>query len=68
MWRLAYGYIQQPQLRSEVKRGVAIVREVGVLQALGVVLDDAFEEGEVFEVDGSTNADGDVNPASLLGS
>ena len=46
---LAHGYIQEPQLRSEVKRGVTIVRKIWVLQALGVVLDDAFEEGEVFE-------------------
>lgn len=49
-----------------MKRGGAIVREVWVLQALGVVLDDAFEEGEILEVDGSTDADGDVNPAVLL--
>lgn len=51
-----------------MKRGVTIVCEVGILQVLGVVLDDAFEEGEIFEADGSTDADGDVNPAMLLGS
>lgn len=48
-----------------MERGVAIVCEVGVLQALGVVLDDAFEEGEVFEVDGSADADGDVDPVGV---
>lgn len=49
VYRLAHGYIQEPQLRSEVKRGITIVRKVWVLQALGVVFDDAFEKGEVFE-------------------
>lgn len=65
---LAHGYVRQAQLCGEVKRGGAIVREVWVLQALGVVFDDAFEEGEILEVDGSTDADGDVNPAVLLSS
>lgn len=65
--RLAHGYIQQIKLCSQVERGVAIVGEVWVLQALGVVLDDAFEEGEVFEVDGSADTDGDVNPEDVLG-
>ena len=50
-----------------MERGVAVVCEIRVLQALGVVLDDAFEEGEVFEVDGSADADGDVNPPVFLG-
>ena len=45
-----------------MERGVAIVCEVWVLQAFGVVFDDAFEKGEVFEVDGAADADGDVNP------
>lgn len=58
------GNIQQPELRGEVKRGVTVVCEVGILQALEVVLDDAFEEGEIFEADGSTDADGDVNHSS----
>lgn len=46
--------------------GVAIVGVVRVPEALGVVRDDAFEEGEVFEVDGAADADGDVNPRVLL--
>ena len=45
-----------------MERRVAIVGEIRVLHALGVVFDDAFEEGEVSEVDGSADADGDVNP------
>ena len=45
-----------------MERRVAIVGEIRVLHALGVVLDDAFEEGEVSEVDGAADADGDVNP------
>ena len=57
-----HSYIQQTQLGSQVQRGVAIIGEVGVLQALGIVLDDTFEEREVVEVDGSADADGDVNP------
>ena len=54
-----------------MERGVAIVCEVWVLQALRVALDDASEKGEVFEVDGSADADGDVSPTlcqeSLVG-
>ena len=45
-----------------MERGVALVCEIWVLQALGIVLDDAFEEGEVLETDGSADADGDVYP------
>lgn len=48
-----------------MERGVAVVCEVGVLQALGVVLDDAFEEGEVFEADSSAYANGNVDPSGL---
>ena len=50
-----------------MQRGVAIVGEVGVLQVLGVVLDYAFEEGEVLEVDGSADADGDLSPLETSG-
>ena len=60
--RSTHGDVQQPQLRGQMERRVAIVRKVRVLHALGVVFDDAFEEGEVSEVDGSADADGDVNP------
>ena len=60
-----HGYVQEAQLRGEVERGVALVCEIWVLQALGVVLDDAFEEGEVLETDGSADAYGDVNPWGL---
>ena len=45
-----------------MERRVAIVGEIRVLHALGVVFDDAFEKGEVSEVDGAADADGDVNP------
>ena len=61
-----HGYVQEAQLRGEVERGVALVCEVWVLQVLGVVLDDAFEEGEVLKTDGSADADGDVNPLGFL--
>ena len=63
---LAHGYMHQAQLRGQVQRGVTVVGKVGVLEALRVVLDDAFEEGEVFEVDGSADTDGDVNPPIFL--
>ena len=59
---MTHGYVQKAQLRGEVERGVALVCEIWVLQALGVVLDDAFEEAEILETDGSADADGDVNP------
>ena len=45
-----------------MERGVAAVGEVRVPDALGVVLDDAFEKGKVFKMDGPTEADGNVNP------
>ncbi len=61
-----YGDLEQAELGGEVKRGVAIIAEVGVLQALGVVLDDALDEGEVVEVDGSAEAGGDVDPGWLV--
>ena len=61
-----HGYVQEAQLRGEVERGVALVCEVWVLEVLGVVLDDALEEGEVLETDGSADADGDVNPLGFL--
>lgn len=61
-----YGDLEQAELGGEMKRGVAIVAEVWVLQALGVVLDDALDEGKVVEVDGSAEAGGDVDPGWLV--
>ena len=55
-------YFDKPQLCSEVERGIAIVREVRVLQAFWVVLDYPFEECKVFEMDSPADAKGDVNP------
>lgn len=55
-------YLDKPQLCSEVKRGIAIVCEVRVLQAFRIVLDYSFKEGKVFEMDSSADAKGDVNP------
>lgn len=49
-----------------MKRGATIVAEVGVLQALGVVLDDALDEGEIVKADGSAEAGGDVDPGWLV--
>lgn len=43
--------------------GVALVGEVWVLKAAGVVLDDALDKGEVVEMDGAAEADGDVDPS-----
>jgi len=41
---------------------VASIGEVWVFEIAGVVLDDALDEGEVVEVDGAAEADGDVDP------
>ena len=49
-------------LGSEVERGIAIVCEVRVLQAIWVVPDDPFEECKVFEMNSTADAKGDVNP------
>ena len=59
---ITYSYIEQTQLCGEVERGVAIVRKIGILEAFGVVLDDAFEEAQVLEVDRPANASRNVNP------
>lgn len=45
-----------------MQRGVAVVCVVWVLELSGVVLDNAFEEAKVLEVDGSADACGGVNP------
>ena len=55
-------YFNKPQLCSEVEGGIAIVCEVRVLQAFGVVLDYSLEECKVFEIDSPADAKGDVNP------
>ena len=57
-----YRYLDKPQLCSEVERGIAIVCEVRVLQALWAVLDYSFEECKVFEMDSPADAKGDFNP------
>jgi len=45
-----------------MERSVALVCEVWILKVAGVVLDDALDEGEVVEVDGTAEADRDVDP------
>lgn len=47
---------------GQVQAGVGFVVEVGVVEARGVVLDDALDEDEVVQVDGSAEADADVDP------
>lgn len=54
--------VEEAELGGEVEGGVAFVGEVGVLQALRVVLDDAFDEDEVVQVGGAAEADADVDP------
>lgn len=58
------GDIEQAQSCGQMERCVAIVCKVGVLDVLRVVFDDALEEGEVFEVDGTSDAGGDIDPGS----
>lgn len=48
-----------------MQRRIAIVGVVWVPEALGAVPDDTFEEGEVLEVDGAADTDGDVDPSRL---
>lgn len=57
-----YSNIQVSELRCEMQGGVAMILDVGVPQIVGVVLDDAFEEGEIAEVDGASDSVGRVNP------
>lgn len=39
-----------------------MISDVRVPQVVGVVLDDALEEGEIVEVDGAADSGGRVNP------
>ena len=59
---ITHCYLDEAQLCSEMERRVAIICEVRVLQAFGVVLDYSFEERKVFEMDGPADAKGNVNP------
>jgi hypothetical protein len=49
-------------LRCEVQARVALVVVVGVAQVLGVVVDDAPDESEVIEYDGSAQSALYINP------
>ena len=53
----AYGDLEEAKLCGEVEGGVAVVAEVRVLKALGIVFDYAFDEGGIVEVDGSAKTD-----------
>ncbi len=48
--------------RGEVQAGVAFVLEVWVLEEVRVVADDALDEEDVVEEDGSPEASGRFNP------
>lgn len=56
----------QAELGGQVEGSVAFVVEVRVLEARGVVLDDALHEDEVVQVDGSAEADADVDPEDTV--
>ena len=59
--RRTNGDLEQAELGGEVEGGVAVVGEVGGLEGARVVFDDSFEEEEVVEVDGATEATGGVD-------
>lgn len=43
-----------------------MVAEIGVLENVGIVLNDSSDEREVAEVDGAAEADGDINPGRRM--
>ena len=45
--------------------GVAVIGKVGVLEVMGVVFYDSFEEGKVLEMDRTADSSGWVNPGSI---
>ena len=49
-----------------MQRSVAFVIEVRVLKALGVVLDNTLDEDQIVQVDGSADADTDVDPVDTV--
>lgn len=58
-----YGDLDEAMLGGKVEGGVALIREVWVLEVLWVVADDAFHEWEVIAKDSAAQAHRDVNPA-----
>lgn len=44
-----------------MERRVAIVAEIGILKAFGVILDDAFEEDKVIKMDCTAYSDRHVH-------
>ncbi len=58
---MTYDNGKKAQLCGHVQGGVALVRKIWVLQDLAVVLDDALDQEEIVEVNGSLEADGGVN-------
>ena len=57
--------VETSKLGGDVERCIAIVGEIWVLQILGVVLDDSFEEGQIVEMDCTPDTSGDVNPVAV---
>lgn len=49
-------------LRSQMETGVALVIKVRIPQLLGVVLDNALDEGEIVQQYGAAQAPRCVNP------
>ena len=63
---VAYCYLKQAELCGKVERGIGFIGIVRVLEVVGIVLDDAAEEREIVEVDGTADADGDADPEVWL--
>lgn len=61
MGKATYGNFQQAELSGEVQSGIAIVVEIGGLEFVWVVLDNALEQYEILQLDRSANSNGNVN-------
>lgn len=63
MARSTHSDFQASEPCGEVERSVALVCEIWVLEVAGVILDDALDEREVVQVDGTAEAERGVDPA-----
>ncbi len=58
----------KPQPSSNMQRCIPTIRKIRVLKVTRMILNDALDEEEVVQVDGSTEPDADVDPVTRLAS
>ncbi len=54
------------QLRSQVKRGVAIICKIRIAEMLRVVFDDALQQHQIVEMNGASDPCGNIDPSFTM--